>query len=86
MAWCWPNGRGPRIFPGSRDAFLDGYAQIRTLPEAQLKHLDLFMAAHHATMVLWALAFILHDPAMQAEHAQWRDREGNKLLRYFERY
>jgi Ser/Thr protein kinase RdoA (MazF antagonist) len=77
--WPWTTD-----FPWIRDAFLDGYAQIRTLPEAQLKHLDLFMAAHHATMVLWASMFIKHDPAMQAEYEKWRNREGNKLLRYFE--
>ena len=65
---------------------LAGYAEVRTLPEEQLRHLDLFMAAQYATMVLWSTAFIAHDPAMQAEHAQWRDREGNKLLRFFERY
>jgi Ser/Thr protein kinase RdoA (MazF antagonist) len=67
-----------------RDAFLDGYAQIRTLPESQLVHLDLFMAAQYATMVLWASMFIKNDPAMRAEYEKWRDREGNKLLRYAE--
>ena len=78
--WPWTTD-----FPWIRDAFLDGYGQVRTLAEAQLKHLDLFMAAHHATMVLWASAFIRSDPAMRAEYEGWRNREGNKLLRYFER-
>ena len=67
-----------------RDALLDGYLKIRTLPEVQLKHLDLFTATHCATMVLWASMFIKNDPAMQLEHEEWRDREGSKLLRYFE--
>ncbi len=69
-----------------RDAFLDGYAQVRTLPDAQLEHLDLFMATQYATMVLWASMFIKHDPARRAEHEEWRNRDGNKLLRYFERH
>ncbi len=68
-----------------RDAFLEGYAQVRTLPESQLRHLDLFMAAQYATVVLWASAFIRDDPARQAEHEAWRDGDGAKLLRYLER-
>ncbi len=67
-----------------RDAFLEGYAQKRTLPDSQLVHLDLFMAAQYATMVLWASMFIKNDPAMRAEYEKWRDREGKKLLRYAE--
>ncbi len=68
-----------------RDAFLDGYAQARVLPEAQLAHLDLFVAAQYATMVLWSTVFIGSDPEMRAEHEAWREKDGNKLLRYFER-
>lgn len=68
-----------------RDALLDGYAQVRTLPESQLKHLDLFMAAQYATMVLWSTLFIKNDPAMRSEHEAWRARDGGKLLRYLDR-
>lgn len=68
-----------------RDAFLEGYAKVRTLPEKQLKYLDLFMASQYATMVLWATMFIVHEPAMKTEHEKWQTRDGNKLLRYFER-
>jgi Ser/Thr protein kinase RdoA (MazF antagonist) len=67
-----------------RDALLDGYATVRTLPGSQVKHLDLFMAAQYATMVLWATAFIKNDPARQTMHEEWRDRDGGRLLRYFE--
>lgn len=67
-----------------RDAFLAGYAQVRTLPDAQLRYLDLFMAAQYATTVLWASHFILDEPGRQAEHEQWRDEEGAGLLRYME--
>lgn len=78
--WPWTEE-----FPRIRDAFLDGYGQVRTLPETQLKRLDLFMAAQYAEMVLWASAFIRDDPARRAEHEAWREREGTKLLHYFER-
>jgi Ser/Thr protein kinase RdoA (MazF antagonist) len=88
--WIWDIGTGLSTWPWTedfawrRDAFLEGYARYRTLPEAQLKHLDLFMAATYATMALWATMFIYHDPAMEAEHAAWRAGEGEKLLRFFE--
>jgi Ser/Thr protein kinase RdoA (MazF antagonist) len=89
--WLWdialPLCRQPwtEEWPWQRDAFLEGYARVRTLPESQLRHLDLFMAAQYATVVLWASAFIRDDPARQAEHEAWRDGDGAMLLRYFER-
>ena len=89
--WLWDIAVALCLWPWTeewrwrRDAFLEGYAQVRTLPESQLQHLDLFMATQYATMVLWASLFIRNDPARQAEHEEWRDRDGAKLLRYFER-
>jgi Ser/Thr protein kinase RdoA (MazF antagonist) len=77
--WPWTEE-----FPRLRDAFFDGYTAVRTLPEVQFKHLELFMAAQCATMVLWSSAFIKNDPAMKDEYEPWRNKEGNKLLRYFE--
>jgi Ser/Thr protein kinase RdoA (MazF antagonist) len=67
-----------------RDALLEGYAKFRTLPNEQLKHLDLFMATQYATMVLWATMFIKRELTMKPEHEKWRNRDGEKLLRYFE--
>ena len=66
-----------------RDAFLEGYSQMHTLPVEQLGQLDLFMAMPHATNVLWASAFIKEDPAMTDENEKWRDKDGESLLRYF---
>ena len=68
-----------------RDAFRDGYAQVRTLPEAQWAQLDLFVATQFATMVLWASEFLKHDPVRVAEYQPWRDGNGNKLLCFLER-
>jgi Ser/Thr protein kinase RdoA (MazF antagonist) len=67
------------------DAFREGYAQNRTLPEAQWAQLDLFVATQFATMVVWASAFLKHDPQRVAEYTPWRDDNGNKLLGYFNR-
>ena len=66
-----------------RDAFLDGYLQMHSLPAAQLEHLELFMAMPYATNVLWASAMIIEDPAMKAENEKWRDTDGKNLLRFF---
>jgi Ser/Thr protein kinase RdoA (MazF antagonist) len=77
-AWCdeWEQ---------MRDAFRDGYARIRTLPEVQWAQLDLLVATQFATMVLWASAFLKHDPVRVAEYEPWRNTNGNKLLRFMER-
>jgi len=68
-----------------RDAFYEGYTQIRALPETQWKLLDLFVATQFATMLLWASAFLKHDPARVAEYTPWRDESGEKLLGYLNR-
>ncbi len=88
--WLWDVAVALCLWPWTedwhwkRDALLDGYAKTRTLPDAQLKHLDLFMEAQYATMVLWATLFIKVDPAMRAEHEAWRDKDAKKLLHYFD--
>jgi Ser/Thr protein kinase RdoA (MazF antagonist) len=69
---------------GQRDAFLEGYARVRTLPESQLRHVDLFLAVQYATAVLWASLFLRGDPVRQAQHQAWRDGEGVHLLQYVE--
>jgi Ser/Thr protein kinase RdoA (MazF antagonist) len=68
-----------------RDAFLEGYTQVRTLAEAQLRHLDLFAAVNYATVVLWGTLFLRTDPARAVEHQAWRDENAARMLRYFER-
>jgi Ser/Thr protein kinase RdoA (MazF antagonist) len=78
--WAW-NEEWDRM----RDAFHEGYSQVRTLPDKQWKQLDLFVATQFATMVLWESEFIKNDPRRQAEYAAWRIKNGDNLLRYFER-
>ena len=78
--WAW-NGDWDRM----RDAFRDGYAQFRTLPEAQWAQLDLFVATQFATMVLWASAFLKDDPMRASEYEPWRDDNGSKLIGYIKR-
>ncbi len=78
---AWTDG-----WEAHRDAFLEGYNTVRSLPEQQLDNLNLFIAVIYATMVLWSSAFIKHDPMRSAEYEIWRNGECRKLLRYFELY
>jgi Ser/Thr protein kinase RdoA (MazF antagonist) len=54
-------------YPEFRDALLDGYAEVRSLPEGQLEYLELFAAAFDVYWTLWAVA---------AAHVSPRTREG----------
>jgi Ser/Thr protein kinase RdoA (MazF antagonist) len=76
--WIWT----PE-YPWIRDAFLEGYSQIRTLPDEQTQHLALFTGGRFCDFTLWGTAFIKNDPARTAEHEQWRNEAGDNLLRYF---
>jgi len=78
--WAWG-----KDWERMRDAFREGYAQNGMLPEAQWSQLDLFVATQFATMVLWASAFLKHDPKRVEEYELWRNDTGNKLLGYFNR-
>lgn len=78
--WTWGDN-----WEQMRDAFRDGYTQVHTLPDAQWSQLALFVATQFATMVLWASAFLKHDPLRVAEYEPWWDNNGNKLLRYLNR-
>ncbi len=49
---CWKDA----AYPGYREALLDGYAEFRSLPDDQLKRLDLFLAAFYVYMGLWTAA------------------------------
>jgi Ser/Thr protein kinase RdoA (MazF antagonist) len=78
--WAW-NQDWERM----RDAFREGYGQVRALPEGQWAQLDLFVATQFATMVLWSSAFLKHDPRRVAEYEPWRNDNGHKLIGYFKR-
>jgi Ser/Thr protein kinase RdoA (MazF antagonist) len=78
--WAWG-----KDWERMRDAFWEGYTQIRTLPKTQWTQLDLFVATQFATMVLWSSALLMNDPKRVAEYVPWREDNGNKLLGYFKR-
>jgi len=76
--WAWEEN-----WEEMRDAFYEGYNAIRTMPEEQWRMLDLFVATQYATMLLWASAFLWHDPRRSGEYTPWRDNSSQRLLQYF---
>ena len=48
--------------PALRDALLEGYMEIRSLPEEQLEKLELFQAAFRALEIFWGTACVLRNP------------------------
>jgi Ser/Thr protein kinase RdoA (MazF antagonist) len=78
--WRW-SADWPRL----RDAFLDGYAQVRALPASQLAQLDLFVAERYAELTLWGTAHIRYEPQLRLEHEKWRNAAGDNLVRYSKR-
>ena len=78
--WAWGEH-----WVAMRDAFYEGYQAVRCLPEQQWALLDLFIATQNATMLLWASAFLQHDPKRTDEYVPWRDDSGERVLRFFHR-
>ena len=68
--------------PQFREALLDGYTQIRPLPEDQLAHLDLFLAAFCVYLSLWASIFAHLHPNHREALLMRRDRAFRLVERY----
>lgn len=83
LAFALSPWQGSAELPWIRDALLDGYAEIRSFPEPQLKHLGLFMAAFNATLMLWMIDWAKLCPE-SSEPTMQVNKYGRNLLRYFE--
>ncbi|MFC2082465.1 phosphotransferase enzyme family protein [Candidatus Bipolaricaulota bacterium] len=66
-------------WPLLRDAFLSGYLSVRSMPEDQWRHHDLFIAAWHAFEIFWAAADICKYPQWKAGSERWQQRAGKDL-------
>jgi Ser/Thr protein kinase RdoA (MazF antagonist) len=75
----WQEAEG---WPKIRDALLDGYAEIRLLPEEQLDHLDLFMAARHVSEMLWAIDLAQTNPDFREQVGEWLAYAARHVERY----
>ena len=70
---CWDEAAYPRY----REALLEGYTEYRTMPDEQLKHLDLFLAAFYVYMGLWTAALdkVYPDsPGGPHRRQRWQER------------
>jgi Ser/Thr protein kinase RdoA (MazF antagonist) len=61
---------GKESLPTFRDALLDGYTEIRSIPEEQLEKLELFQAAFRALEIFWGTACTLRNP----DSTYWMER------------
>jgi len=62
------------LYRENLDSLIAGYRDVRDLPDEQLKHLGAFLAARHATMVLWGLDSIsMDEPGMKERVDRWLD-------------
>ena len=61
---------GEDALPLYRDALLEGYLEIRSIPEEQLEELELFMAAFRGLEIFWGTASTMRFPAS----TYWEER------------
>lgn len=67
-----------------REALLDGYTQVRSIPEDQFDHLDLFLAAYYVYLSLWAATAIQSYPNHEDELLDRMKRAFSLVRRYAE--
>jgi Ser/Thr protein kinase RdoA (MazF antagonist) len=73
-------------YPEFRDALLDGYAEMRSLPEGHLEHLELFAAAFDVYWSLWAVAAAYLSPSNREGLRPRMERAARLVLRYVASY
>jgi Ser/Thr protein kinase RdoA (MazF antagonist) len=65
-----------------RDALLDGYAEVRLLPDTQLARLELFIAAFYVYYALWCAAMRERHPSHREGLTASIDRAGRLVERF----
>jgi Ser/Thr protein kinase RdoA (MazF antagonist) len=71
-------------FSRCKDALFDGYSQVRSLPQEQLEHFDLFQAGFHVYEGLWCVAAAQAYPKHKEELFERLDRAARLVVRYLE--
>jgi len=71
-----------KAWPTIRDALVGGYREIRSLPEEQLAYLDIFMAARHGTIMMWATGSAHLFPKYCEGAYRWREGAARHVRRY----
>ncbi len=75
---CWESPSFPRY----REALLEGYAELRPLPEEQLAQLELFMAACEVYWNLWATGGTHLYPRLLEEYRERIERTARLVVLY----
>ncbi len=78
---CWEEAGFPRY----REALLEGYAELRPLPQEQLDQLELFMAACEVYWTLWAVGGTHLYPRLQPEYNERIQRAAELVVRYVQK-
>ena len=82
FALCPWQGRGE--YARVQATFLEGYAEVRAIPQTQLAHLELFKAAFNANLVLWMIDWMMLSPKSD-EPIKFVNKYGENMLRYFDK-
>jgi Ser/Thr protein kinase RdoA (MazF antagonist) len=69
-----------------RDALLEGYVEVRSLPNSQLEQLELFMAAFYVYVSLWCAAMTQSYPRHREELNQRLERAAGLAADYVTRF
>ena len=72
---------GEDVWPAYRVALLEGYTEIRSIPEEHLGQLELFQAAIRAMEIFWGTAGTMRFP----NSTYWMERR-DKAWRHIKRY
>ena len=72
---------GEDVWPAYRDALLEGYTEIQSIPEEQLEQLELFQAAIRAMEIFWGTACTMRFP----NSTYWAERR-DTAWRHIKRY
>jgi Ser/Thr protein kinase RdoA (MazF antagonist) len=72
---------GENVWPAYRDALLEGYMEVRSMPKEQLEQLELFQAAFRAMEIFWGTAGIMRRP----DSPYWAKRR-DEAWRHIKRY
>jgi Ser/Thr protein kinase RdoA (MazF antagonist) len=75
---------GENVWSTYRDALLEGYSEIRSIPKEQLDMLELFQAAYRAVEIFWGTAATMHSPN-PSDWIKRRDEALRKIKRYLKR-
>lgn len=72
---------GEDVWSAYRDALLEGYMEMRSIPEEQLEQLELFQAAFRAMEIFWGTAGTMR----RSDSTYWMERR-DRAWRHIKRY